>query len=62
MTIKRATDLIEQNNRAHFEDIDLYGEILKKYDEFNKRIIKMLKQHRETSERYEKVDHYSTKS
>ena len=33
MTVKKAIELIEQNNRHHLEDIELYNEILKKYEE-----------------------------
>ena len=36
MTVKKAIELIEQNNRHHLEDIELYNEILKKYEESNK--------------------------
>jgi DNA-directed RNA polymerase specialized sigma24 family protein len=36
MTVKKAIELIEQNNRYHLEDIELYNEILKKYEESNK--------------------------
>jgi len=33
VTVKKAIELIEQNNRHHLEDIELYNEILKKYEE-----------------------------
>jgi hypothetical protein len=36
MTIKKAIELIKQNNKHHLEDIELYNEILKKYEEMNK--------------------------
>ncbi|MDE1764944.1 MAG: helix-turn-helix domain-containing protein [Thaumarchaeota archaeon] len=36
MTVKKAIELLEQNNRHHLEDIKLYGEVLKKYEESNK--------------------------
>lgn len=36
MTVKKAIELIEQNNRHHLEDIELYNEILKKYEESGK--------------------------
>ncbi|MHB8545191.1 MAG: hypothetical protein ACYDAJ_00280 [Nitrosotalea sp.] len=36
MTAKKAIELIEQNNRHHLEDIKLYNEILKKYEESGK--------------------------
>ncbi len=36
MTVKKAIELIEQNNRHHLEDIELYNEVLKKYEESNK--------------------------
>lgn len=36
MTVKKAIELIEQNNKHHQEDIKLYDEVLKKYEESNK--------------------------
>lgn len=36
MTVKKAIELIKQNNKHHLEDIELYNEILKKYEEVNK--------------------------
>ncbi|MDE1818713.1 MAG: hypothetical protein KGI19_08940 [Thaumarchaeota archaeon] len=36
MTVKKAIELIEQNNRHHIEDIQLYDVVLKKYEESNK--------------------------
>lgn len=36
MTVKKAIELIEQNNKHHSEDIKLYDEVLKKYEESNK--------------------------
>jgi hypothetical protein len=36
MMVKKAIELIEQNNRHHLEDIELYNEILKKYEESSK--------------------------
>lgn len=33
MTVKKAIELIEQNSRHHLEDIELYNEVLKKYEE-----------------------------
>lgn len=36
MTVKKAIELIEQNNKRHQEDIKLYDEVLKKYEESNK--------------------------
>lgn len=36
MTVKKAIELIEQNNIHHLEDIKLYNEILSKYEESNK--------------------------
>ena len=36
MTVTKAIRLIEQNNIHHLEDIKLYDEILKKYEELNK--------------------------
>jgi len=36
MTVKKAIELIKQNNRHHLEDIKLYNEILNKYEESNK--------------------------
>lgn len=36
MTVKKAIELIKQNNKHHLEDIELYKEILKKYEEMNK--------------------------
>ncbi|MGI0022416.1 MAG: helix-turn-helix transcriptional regulator [Nitrososphaeraceae archaeon] len=36
MNIKKAIELIEGNNKHHLEDIVLYNEILKKYEELNK--------------------------
>ena len=36
MTVKKAIESIEGNNKYHLEDIDLYNEILKKYEELNK--------------------------
>ena len=36
MTVKKAIESIERNNKYHLEDIELYNEILKKYEELNK--------------------------
>ncbi|MHB8546710.1 MAG: hypothetical protein ACYDAJ_08085 [Nitrosotalea sp.] len=36
MTVKKTIELIEQNSRHHLEDIKLYNEILKKYEESGK--------------------------
>lgn len=36
MTVKKAIESIKGNNKHHLEDIDLYNEILKKYEERNK--------------------------
>ncbi|MHB8546596.1 MAG: hypothetical protein ACYDAJ_07515 [Nitrosotalea sp.] len=36
MTVKKAIELIEQNSRHHLEDIELYNEVLKKYEESGK--------------------------
>lgn len=36
VTVKKAIELIEQNNQHHLEDIKLYDEVLKKYEESNK--------------------------
>jgi Trp operon repressor len=36
VTVKKAIESIEGNNKYHLEDIDLYNEILKKYEELNK--------------------------
>lgn len=36
VTVKKAIELIKQNNKHHLEDIELYNEILKKYEESNK--------------------------
>jgi DNA-binding NarL/FixJ family response regulator len=36
MTVKKAIELIEQNSKHHLDDIELYNEILKKYEESNK--------------------------
>ena len=36
MTVKKAIELIEQNNKHHQEDIKLYDKVLKKYEESNK--------------------------
>jgi len=33
VTVKKAIELIEQNNRHHLEGIELYNEVLKKYEE-----------------------------
>ena len=36
MTIKKAIESIKKNNKHHLEDIKLYNEVLKKYEELNK--------------------------
>ena len=36
MAVKKAIELIELNNKYHLEDIGLYDEILKKYEELNR--------------------------
>ncbi len=36
MTVKKAIELIEQNNRHHLEDIELYNVMLEKYEELGK--------------------------
>lgn len=36
LTVKKAIESIEQNNKHHLEDIKIYNEILKKYEELNK--------------------------
>lgn len=36
MTVKRAIELIEQNNRHQLEEIELYNMILKRYEESGK--------------------------
>lgn len=36
MTVKKAIESIEGNNKYHLEDIELYNEILKKYEELKK--------------------------
>ena len=36
MTVKKAIKLIEQNNRHHLVEIELYNMILKKYEESSK--------------------------
>ena len=36
MTVKKVIESIERNNKYHLEDIELYNEILKKYEELNK--------------------------
>jgi len=36
VTVKKAIESIERNNKYHLEDIELYNEILKKYEELNK--------------------------
>lgn len=36
VTVKKVIESIERNNKYHLEDIELYNEILKKYEELNK--------------------------
>ena len=36
MTVKKAIELIEQNNRHYLEDIELYNVMLEKYEELGK--------------------------
>jgi len=36
VTVKKAIESIEGNNKYHLEDIELYNEILKKYEELKK--------------------------